>query len=396
MNPFNYSQAKLNQIFSDVKVLYRDDVEEVIKEYMLRGLKKLLEGAMKAEVIGYLRARNYERTDERVDYRNGYRYRDLRTAFGLIERLRVPRTQRGGYQPGVFKRYQRRWAQVNQFIRDIFINGVSTRNVGVMLELLAGYRVSASTVSEVNKVLDAEVGAFHRRVLSDEYVYLFLDGVRQRVVSCGRVVSKVVLVVYGVRVDGHREVVDFRVARNESETEWFGFLNSLYQRGLAGRGVRLVITDGGKGLLAALDMVYPGIKRQRCWVHKLRNVAKYIPRRYQKECLGEAKGIYGASNYREAVRRYKGWCQKWRGVVPKAVACLERDIEDLLVFIQEDKKLWRKLRTTNAIERLFKELRRRTRPMSLFANVASCERIIFSLFNKYNKKWKEHRYVVFK
>ncbi|MEO0107465.1 MAG: transposase, partial [candidate division WOR-3 bacterium] len=116
----------------------------------------------------------------------------------------------------------------------------------------------------------------------------------------------------------------------------------------------------------------------------------------QKECLGEAKGIYGASNYREAVRRYKNWCQKWRGVVPKAVACLERDIEDLLVFIQEDKKLWRKLRTTNAIERLFKELRRRTRPMSLFANVASCERIIFALFNKYNNKWKEHRYVVFK
>ncbi len=186
------------------------------------------------------------------------------------------------------------------------------------------------------------------------------------------------------------------MARNESETEWFGFLNSLYQRGLAGKGMRLVITDGGKGLLAALDMVYPGIKRQRCWVHKLRNVAKYIPRRYQKECLGEAKGIYGARNYREAVRCYKDWCQKWCGVVPKAVACLERDIEDLLVFFQEDKKLWRKLRTTNAIERLFKELRRRTRPMSLFANVASCERITYALFNKYNNKWKERRYVVFK
>ncbi|MCX7996007.1 MAG: transposase [candidate division WOR-3 bacterium] len=244
----------------------------------------------------------------------------------------MPRTKRGGYRPGVFKRYKRRWAQVDQFIRDIFINGVSTRNVGVMMELLVGQSVSASTVSEVNKVLDAEVRAFQRRVLKDEYVYLFLDGVRQRVVSCGQAVTKVVLVAYGIRVDGVREVVDFRVVKSESESEWFGFLNSLYQRGLEGRFLRLIITDGGKGLMGALAMIYPSVRRQRCWVHKLRNVAKYIPRRYQRECLGEVKDVYRAGNYREAIRCYKDWCQKWRGVVPKAVACLERDIEDLLVF----------------------------------------------------------------
>ena len=394
MNPFNYSKAKLNEIFSDVKMLYQDNIEDVVSEYVLRGLKRLLEGAMKAEVMGYLKASYYERTGVRVDYRNGYRYRDLCTKFGYIRRLRVPRVKRCGYQPGVFKRYQRRWAQVNQFIRDIFINGVSTRNVGVMLELLVGRSVSASVVSEVNKVLDQEVRAFHRRVLKDEYIYLFLDGVWQRVVSCGQVVRKVVLVAYGVRGDGGREVIDFWVAKNESESEWFGFLNSLYRRGLVGGGLRLIITDGGLGLLRALDMVYPGIKRQRCWVHKLRNVAKYLPRRYQAECLSEVKRIYGAVNYRAALSYYKGWVKKWCELVPKAVACLERDIEDLLVFFQEKKELWRKLRTTNVIEGLFKELRRRTRPMSIFVNVASCERIIFALFNKYNKKWKEHRYVI--
>ena len=396
MNPFNYSQAKLNEIFADVKGLYWDSIEEVVRDHVLRGLKKLLEHAMKVEVVGYLRAKRYERTSRRFDYRNGYRFRDLGTAFGLVRRLAVPRTEKGGYRPGVFGRYQRRTVQVNRFIRDIFIHGVSTRKVGWVMQCLVGQRVSAGTVSEVNKVLDEEVRRFHKRVVADDYVYLFLDGVRQRVVSCGKAVKKLVLVAYGIRYDGHREVIDFRVAKGESEAEWFALLNSLYLRGLKGERLCLIITDGGKGLLAALDMVYPGIDRQRCWVHKLRNVANNMPRRYQAECLGEAKGIYSATNYREAVKRYKRWCQRWRDVIPKAVACLERDIEDLLVFYHQAPKLWVKIRTTNAIERLFKEVRRRTRVMSLFSDVSSCERITYALFSEYNNKWKGRHYVVFK
>ena len=396
MNPFDYSKTKLSEIFSDVKVLYRDNVEDLMRNYVLSGLKRLLEQAMKAEVVGYLRARRYERTVVRRDYRNGCRYRNLGTAFGLISRLTVPRSEQGGYQPGVFARYQRRWAKVNRFIRDIFIAGVSTRNVGLVMQSLVGQRVSASTVSVVNKVLDQEVAALHKRVLADDYVYLFLDGVRQRVISCGKAVKKLVLVAYGIRYDGRREVIDFRVAKGESEAEWFVLLHSMYLRGLTGDRLCLIITDGGKGLLAALDMVYPGIKRQRCWVHKLRNVANNIPRRYQPECLGEAKGIYRAANYREAVKRYKQWCQRWRNIVPKAVACLERDIEDLLTFYHQEPNRWVKLRTTNMIERLFKEIRRRTRVMSLFSNDASCERITYALFSKYNDKWKDRCYVVFK
>ena len=117
---------------------------------------------------------------------------------------------------------------------------------------------------------------------------------------------------------------------------------------------------------------------------------------YQVECLEEVRGIYTVSSYRVAVKRFKLWCRRWRDRGPKAVHCLEEDIENLLVFFKQDKKLWLKLRTTNMIERLFKELRRRTRPISLFANEASCERIVYALFAKYNNKWKNHRYVVFK
>ncbi|MGB3478657.1 MAG: IS256 family transposase, partial [bacterium] len=394
MNPLDYSKSKFNDIFSDVNILFTDNIEETISDYVIRGLKRLFEGAMKAEVRGYLKAQRYERTSERVDYRNGYRHRNLVTAFGLIKDLVVPRTVKGGYQTVVFRRYQRRWDKVNRFIREIFIGGVSTREVGWVMRSLLNKEVSASTVSSITKALDKEVSKYHKRFLSDEYVYLFLDGVVQRVVSCGRAVKKLVLVAYGIKRDGHREVIDYRLAKSESEHDWTVLLNDLYRRGLQGEHLRLVITDGCPGLHAALDMIYPHVKRQRCWVHKLRNVANYIPRRYQNECLPEAKGIYSAPSYRVAVKRFKVWCRKWRSRVPKAVHCLEKDIEDLLVFFENDKKLWVKIRTTNMIERLFKELRKRTRPMSLFTNEASCDRITYALFTKYNKKWKDRRYVV--
>jgi putative transposase len=394
-NPLGLSKTNLNDIFLDVNTLYRDNVEEVISEHVLRGLKKLFENALKAEVLGYVKARWYKRSKIRVDSRNGFRYRNLTTAFGVVRVIQVPRTRRKGYQFKLFERYQRRWRKVDQFIREIFIGGVSTRNVGWVMRSLVGKTVSASTVSSVCKVLDHEVGQFHRQPLADDYVYLFLDGVRQRLVSCGRAVKKLVLVAYGIKTNGQRVVIDFWLAKSESEHDWTVFLNSLYQRGLAGKNLRLIITDGAPGLLKALDMWYPHVERQRCWVHKEQNVAKYIPRRYQKECLGELKQIYLASSYRAGVKRYQRWCRKWRDLVPKAVQCLEKDIEELLVFYRQDKKLWVKIRTTNAIERLFKELRRRTRPMNLFANEESCQRIVYALFAKYNKKWEDRRYAIF-
>jgi len=394
-NPFDLSKRQLIEIFGDVKDLYWDGIEDLMRQPILRNMKRLFEQAMKAEVIGYVKAPRHARTPARVDYLNGHRYRNLGTAFGLIIDIKVPRTARRGYAPGVFQRYARRTATVDQFIREIFIQGVSTRQVGPVLDQLSGQRVSASTVSQVTKVLDAEVRAFQRRPLTDGYRYLFFDGIRQRVVSAGTAVHKVVLVAYGIKHDGHREVIDYRVAKSESEAEWFGFLNGLYQRGLTGNNCRLVIIDGGKGLRLALDMVYPQLKRQRCWAHKLRNVATYVPRRHQTACLKEAKGIYLAANYRQAAQRFKAWCRHWRESTPKAVACLEKDIEEMLTCFGEEHKLWIKIRTTNAIERIFKEVRRRTRPMSLFANVASCERIVYALFKRYNNRWKERRYVVF-
>lgn len=393
-NPFNYTKKELTQIFSEVNTLFYDKIDAGIMDYALKGLKSLLENAMKAEVNGYLKARDYERKGERVDYRNGYYYRDLGTAFGPIEDLKVPRTRSGKFHTAVFEPYARRTEEVNDWIREIFIAGVSTREVGWVLEILLKMKVSAAEVSLITKTLDKNVQAYHRRLLADDYVYIFFDGVVVKVRSCGKVVRKMVLVAYGIRFDGTRELIDFRVSKRESENDWEVFLRDLYRRGLMGERLRMIIIDGGKGLRAALDMVYPHVKRQRCWVHKLRNVAHRLPARYREDCLKGVRKIYLARNKTEAIKSFKVWERRWAKLVPKAVLCLAEDLEELLTFFDEDKRLWSKIRTTNAIERIFRELRKRTRPMCTFSNVQSGDRIIYALFAKYNKKWKEHRYHV--
>lgn len=151
----------------------------------------------------------------------------------------------------------------------------------------------------------------------------------------------------------------------------------------------MVTTDGCPGLHRALDTVYPYVPRQRCWAHKLRNVAARLPRKHQEACLGEAKGIYRAGTRREAVAHFREWAHRWRQVAPKAVGCLEQDLEELLPFLDCPQAHWKKVRTTNAIERAFREVRRRTRPMSCFQNSASVDRIIFGVISHLNNAWQD-------
>jgi len=395
-NPFNYTKKELMQIFGEVNTLFYDKIDEGIMDYALRGLKNFFEGAMKAEVRGYLKAAQYEHQDEaeRIDYRNGYYYRDLGTSFGEVKDLKVPRTRKGGYQAQFFEPYQRRWQRVDDWIRDLFISGVSTRDVSWVMQTLLKIEVSRSEVSVIAKMIDMQVKGYHRRQLTDDYLYIFFDGITVKVRSCGKVVKKIIVVAYGIRSDGTCELIDFRVVKSESEQDWMVFLNDLYRRGLKGEFLRMIIVDGGKGLKVALDMIYPQVKRQRCWVHKLRNVVQRLRARDRKACLKGARRIYLAANKGEAIKCFKVWEQQWVKLAPKAVACLEEDLEELLTFFDEDKKLWSKIRTTNAIERIFRELRKRIRPMCSFANIASCDRIVYCLFTKYNKKWKEHRHHV--
>jgi len=350
-------------------------------------LRWLLERTMETEVTQRLGAERYGRSATRTDWRNGYRERDLVTELGLLKGLRVPRSRQGSYQPEAFARYQRRQPLVNRLILEMFVAGVATRRVGEVLEALLGECPSATTVSRIAKQLDERVRQFHARPLQDRWRFLVLDGVCMSVKGASGLRKRLVLVVYGIDVAGRRELVDFLLADGESEAEWSALLQSLWNRGLKGACLELVITDGAPGLIAALKFIYPHARHQRCWVHKLRNVANQVRRRDQQEVIAGARAIYQAATRREAVAAFVSWKRRWQALYPKAVACLEKDLDALLCYMDYPKHLRAKLRTTNAIERCFREVRRRTRPMSAFCNDASCERITYALVAHMNAQW---------
>jgi len=365
-----------------------DEFWQDARERQRQLLKVLLEGALERELAALLGAGRYRRTDERSGHRNGFYSRDLVTQIGVVTAIRVPRARDVMVERSVFSRYQRRQAQVDQVIREVFLAGVSTRRVGETLAALLGEPVSAQTVSRVARSLDREVERFHKRLLADDICYLFLDGVYLRTKTTAGSTRRLVLCAYGVSVRGERRLLDFRLAPSESAAHWEAFLSQLRDRGLLGQALKLIVTDGCKGLHTALDVVYPYVPRQHCWVHKLRNVANLLRKRQQEECLAGARLIYQAQTRRAAVRAYWLWAKRWRAEATKAVACLERDLEALLNFLACPTAHHKKVRTTNAIERCFREVRRRTRPMSCFNNDASCERIIYAVLSHLNRNWQ--------
>jgi putative transposase len=350
---------------------------------------------MDEEMTEYTQAQSYERTENRLDYRNGYYWRRLDTELGPLDKLKVPRSRLGLFRSKVFEYYQRRQKAVNEAICNVFLAGVSTRDVSYAIKPLLETTFSASCVSGVTKSLDSKVKEFHKRKLLDEYQFLFLDGITLSVKGSLKAVKKLALVAYGITVFGKKELISFRPASSESQNCWEAFLNDLYSRGLKGDNLKLIITDGSKGLHAALDIVYAYTKRQHCWVHKLRNVSKTLRKSDEKQALAEAKKIYKAKTKREAVRLFRLWKKHWYRLYPKAVNCIEKDLDELLNFLEiplpeEYKALIRKrIRTTNVIERAFREVRRRTRPMSCFTNQDSVNRIIYAILTRLNNKWKD-------
>jgi transposase-like protein len=271
----------------------------------------------------------------------------------------------------------------------MFLDGVSTRKVQEVLKPMLKTDLSAQSVSRIIRSLDGEVRHFHQRRLGADYRYLLFDGITLKIKGAGGVRKRFVLCVYGITVNGLRELVSFRQASSESEAQWEAFLRDLYERGLEGEKTSLITTDGCPGLHRALDTVYPYIPRQRCWAHKLRNVASKLRRRNQQECLRQVKKIYLAETRIEATGLFRDWAKQWLHLEPKAVRCLETDMDEMLSFLNCPRLHWSKIRTTNAIERAFREVRRRTRPMSCFQNSPSVDRIIYGETSHLNKAWKE-------
>jgi putative transposase len=359
-----------------------------------QALKQLLEAESERERQRYVMRDAYERKPDSQDYRNGSYERDVVTRLGTI-RFRVARTRQRGFLPPAVERLQRRAEDVAMLIREAFLRGISTRQVGRVIGVITGEVVSAQTVSKISRSLDGMVKAFHQAPLSDDWVYLFLDGVSLRVRRPGGRKRVQMLVAYGVGGDGQRRLLGFQRSQGESQQAWEGLLGDLYRRGLEGQQLKLIVTDGCAGLAAALQTVYPRAAHQRCWVHKMRNILESVRRRDHDAVKADAQAIYGADSLKQAQAAFRRFQWRWQQAYPAMVKRLERDLPELLSVFALPKHLWRKLRTTNVIERCFVEVRRRTRPMVCFVNVNSVDRIIFSIFSRLNGDWKNRTLRVF-
>jgi putative transposase len=376
---------------TDLKESFWGDLEAKTK----LAWKQFLEAEsvrMRNLFMGY---ESYERGPrQQASYRNGYYERDFTTRFGTI-RLKIARTRGKSFLPLGLDKFQRRVPEVAMLIREAFLRGISTRQVGRVVATLTGEVVSAQTVSNLTRDLDHAVREFHRAPLQDEWAYLFLDGVNLKVRRPAGRQSVQMLVAYGVRQDGTRQLLAFLRTRGEGQAHWEALLNDLYRRGLKGDKLLLVVTDGCPGLAAAIQTVYPRAAHQRCWVHKMRNILEKVRKRDYDAVKVDAQAIYLADGRRQAVAAARSFCRRWRSEYPSVVKQLERDLPELLAFFAFPKHLWRKLRTTNIIERCFVEVRRRTRPMVCFVNVQSVDRIIYSIFQRFNLEWKNRTLRVF-
>ena len=385
----NFDRHNVAICMSEVKDMFRMHFEQGCRYVAKRVYDKILA----VDFDSFINAGRYQRSGKRRGQRNGYRHRSLLTSVGSLD-LRVPRDRQGGYQPEMFKRYRRVDDSLEDTIRAMFLRGVSTRKVGEILDVLCGERVSASKVSTVTKELDQAVADYSNGPLDDDFVFLFLDALNVRIRFELKVRSVKLLVAYGIRSDGTRELIGFVRANSESTACWKAFLDNLSVRGLKGRTVKLIVMDGGAGLWDGVEQVYPLIDHQLCWVHKLRNVAKYCPKRYRQECVRQAAKIMYADSAAVAARLFRAWKKQWQGKIPKAVNCLEKDFEKLIPFFQFPEQLHKMIRTTNVIERCFREVRRRLKVMGSFPNSRSCDRITYAIFSYFNSKWRQHNQTI--
>lgn len=363
-----------------------------------RLLKELLEGTMEVWRDEWVEAEWHEVNDERRDYRNGYYDRKhWPTPLGPLGKVRVPRCRQGGLTKTLFDRLQTKGQVMADAAVDMLLAGVSTRRVGELLDQIIDLPVSAGQVSRLAKKLDAEVRKFHQRPLADEFVYLLLDGIHLKSRGVPRLMEnglrrskkRVILVAYGITPEGIKQLIDFRVANSESETAWRQFLWQLYKRGLQGNALKLITTDGNPGLIGAVEEVYHDVRRQRCWFHKMQNVASRVRKADQLSVLKGLRKVYDAANRKAAERAYARWARKWKGRYSKAVECVDKDLEWLLNIYTLPEAHRKRVRTTNPIERCFREVRRRTRSIGTFVNDDSIERIIYGLISYMNRKFAE-------
>lgn len=367
----------------DILLHSPDGLREVIRTVM--------QEVLEAEMDEALGASKGERTPERLGYRSGYYGRTLVTRVGKLE-LRVPQDRQGRFSTELFERYQRSERALVATLAEMYVQGVSTRKVKAITEELCGHAFSASSISAINKRLDESLKAFAERPLHEPFPYFILDARYEKVREAGIVMSQAVLIAVGIDWDGRRQILAVEMANRESRSAWKDFLVALKARGL--KGVELVVSDDHAGLVAAIGEVIPEAAWQRCYVHFLRNALDHLPRKHADDCLQELRWLYDRRDLAEAKADLAAWLAKWSSRYPRLTAWVEETIEYTLTFFRLPRQHHKHLKSTNMLERLNEEIRRRTYVVRIFPNAQSCLRLVRALAVETNENWMEaNRYI---
>jgi len=358
-------------------VLEQEEFRKHLRQLAVSAVQVLLEQVMREELEQCIGASWGECTPTRRGYRNGSYTRDLVTPTGRIEDLKVPRDRAGAFHSQVFERYARYEPEVAEALTDMFVSGTSTQKVGKVAEKLLGVGPSASAVSRLTHALTEQYEAWRERRLLDHYRIIYLDGIHFTVRHGTQTDATMILTALGVDLEGSREVLAFRACAEEDKDGWSCLLQDLRTRGVS--QIDLIVTDGHDGLLAAVASLFPATPRQRCLVHKQRNVLNAVPKREQQEVATELAAIWKQENQESALLNLSAFKAKYQKRYPEAVRSLCEDEEHLLTFYAFPLVMHRYIRSTNAIESLFSNVRQRTDQIDAFTTETSCLTIVWAV-----------------
>ena len=344
-------------------------------------LEKALNQILLAESEEQLKAAPYERTEDRTDSRNGFRDRDFTTRVGSMT-LHVPRHRNQPFKTMIFENYCRSEAALIASMTEMVINGVSTRKVSKVVETLCGTSFSKSTVSDLCKDLSAAVKEFRNRPLTENYPFLTVDATYFKVRENHRIMSKAFMIALATNDQGHREIIGFGVYHNESKDTWNDFLSGLKKRGL--KGLLMITSDAHEGIRDAMNKVFPSVPWQRCQFHFSKNIADKAPKKYQAGIRAELNEMFNCQSLEDARKVRDRILDDYREVAESAMNCLEEGFESAMTIMALPKHLRRYYRTSNHIERLNKELKRRSKVIGIFPNEDSLLRLMGSVLIEQN------------
>ncbi len=348
-----------------------------LRDHIRGAVRLVMEEIMREELTQFLGAQWGECSPARKGYRNGSYTRDLATASGQIEDLKVPRDREGKFHTHLFDRSSRYEEQVAEGLTQMFVSGTSTHKVGEVAQTLMGVTPSASAISRLNHSLTEQFEAWRCRSLQGHWRVLYLDGIYLEVRHGDQVDPTIILAAMGVDLEGNKEILAIRACAQESQDGWMCVLQDLRTRGVS--DVDLIVTDGHEGLLAAVSVLFTATPRQRCLVHKQRNVMNAIPRREHEHIAAELAGIWNQPTKEQAVTELAAFKGKYRERYPEAVRSLCEDEAHLLTFYAFPQSMHRHIRSTNAIESFFRNVRRRTDQIDTFTTETSCLSIVWAV-----------------